>query len=633
MRHFLSIAFFTGDKIIISYRQSQKIFLISYLFWGVIFWELTFVTFLRPIAAQNIGDQITFKLERTYDYELKAQRQATLTYLSKNVFYFVADDQKSQVTLLDIQNLAQEFEAVIYPKFSEVFGLSENDFQEIFPLKVIFTKMPQNIAGYFDNNQIRNEIFLNSDNLKYFKNIRVYLAHEFQHLLTAYLKDKKYNIKDETWLNELRSEYVPSFLGYYDDYPNNLLAERVQDFIQNPYDSFYPWKNSRSNYGSVALFGNYFIDLIGKDVLKNMFKSDKIGLKLLDEIAQKNKRESSQKLFHNFALTAVLNNQTELEELSFKNKNLNFKIAPEIEIKNILEFEIVINAFDFTAIKIEPFNGGKILSLLADTTNDPIYASFVLENNNDSTFVFNTELIKPGQEKSFYLPSAQEIKKALLIISSAQEKNALEKIKVNFKEKNSSNFLINNIVLPVIKENTQPSLKISGSGFLNPQIIFSNGQEAIITSSSDKEIVFIFPPLPKGRYSIQIKNLDRQTITLPEMLTVIGDLPENIIAQTETGAKFLARQQLLVPVDKQNKLLYNKQIISLSSEELMFYKITNLVKAFGDSKIYEIDQNGARHWLKMSAKKFIQSGRKWEDVFELTQSELNSYPLSYPITK
>lgn len=607
--------------------------MISYLFWGVIFWELTFVTFLRPIAAQNIGDQITFKLERTYDYELKAQRQATLTYLSKNVFYFVADDQKSQVTLLDIQNLAQEFEAVIYPKFSEVFGLSENDFQEIFPLKVIFTKMPQNIAGYFDNNQIRNEIFLNSDNLKYFKNIRVYLAHEFQHLLTAYLKDKKYNIKDETWLNELRSEYVPSFLGYYDDYPNNLLAERVQDFIQNPYDSFYPWKNSRSNYGSVALFGNYFIDLIGKDVLKNMFKSDKIGLKLLDEIAQKNKRESSQKLFHNFALTAVLNNQTELEELSFKNKNLNFKIAPEIEIKNILEFEIVINAFDFTAIKIEPFNGGKILSLLADTTNDPIYASFVLENNNDSTFVFNTELIKPGQEKSFYLPSAQEIKKALLIISSAQEKNALEKIKVNFKEKNSSNFLINNIVLPVIKENTQPSLKISGSGFLNPQIIFSNGQEAIITSSSDKEIVFIFPPLPKGRYSIQIKNLDRQTITLPEMLTVIGDLPENIIAQTETGAKFLARQQLLVPVDKQNKLLYNKQIISLSSEELMFYKITNLVKAFGDSKIYEIDQNGARHWLKMSAKKFIQSGRKWEDVFELTQSELNSYPLSYPITK
>jgi len=612
-------------------KSPKKVHLEKFSAFGAFVVFLYFI-FVFGAFAQSIGDQATFKLERTYDYELKSTRVASLVYISKNAQYFVANDQT--YNLLDIQNLAKEFEEVIYPKFAEIFGFRSEDLQEALPFKIVFTKMNKDIAGYFDNNEIRNEIFLNSDNLANFNQIKVYLTHELQHLLSAYLKDKKFNTIDEVWLNELRSEYVPTLIGYYDNYPNNLLSLRVKQFLSDPYNSFYPWKNSPSNYGAVALFGHYLIDLLGPKSLKQMFQIDKTGVGLLNELAKTNGFENGSILFHNFAIANIINDKSIFGGIySYKNQNLNFKISPQLEINNIANSEIIIDSFDFTAVAIKPIDKKVILQVSCDDScDDLIYASLILYQSSQPVSL-STKKITKNNQQYFILPDFNEVSNSVLVLSSAVESKSSRKIILSFQDKKTDSFFINQTALPIIKQDTQPSFKISGSGFLEPQIIFSsnlNNKNAIITSSGKNEIIFIFPQLQEGKYDLQIKNLDGQTITLPEALTVVRNLPDMSIVKDKNGKEFILKDNLLLPAAPKMKKLYNKEIINLSEIELSFYKITNLVKAAQDLKVYEIDKYGIRHWLKMTPEKFILSGRKWEDIFELTKEQLNFYPLGKP---
>lgn len=607
-------------------------------------WIVT-IFFVYPINvwAQSIGEQFTFKLERTYDYEFKAQRQATIVYISANAQYFIANDQNYQLS--DVRSLAEEFESVIYPKSIEIFEIPESFKKEALPIKVIFTKMPSDIAGYFNNDDARNEIFLNSNNLKDIKKMRVYLAHEFAHLLTAYLKDKKFGNKDETWLNELRSEYVPAAFGYYNDEQNNLLNARLKQFLNKPYESFYPWKNTPNNYAAVSMFGYYLIDRLGLIILKDMLHSEKTGLKLVDEIAQKRGVENSARLYHDFAITNILNDSKVLNGIySYKNKKLDFKIAPELKVSNINNFEIVIDSFDYTVIEITPNQKGEILQLNLDENNDKlIYTSLVLfKANSDPTI--NTKILFKDKKNYFFIPPQNDVSKVYIVFSSAVEDNQAVNINLSFLNNISNLLTIKSLQFPIIKENTQPSFTIYGSNFLEPEIIFSNGQKAHITSNLDDRIIFIFPQLPKGRYNIQIKNLDGQTISLPNALIVIEDLPDgtiikrvfdqDVLDKNKEGEKFIIKGNLAFPIDSKNKVLYNKKdVVEIFDDAFLYFKVTNLVKVKNDTKIYEIDKLGFRHWLKMTPQQFIASGRSFENVFEISEKELNLYPLAKPILR
>ncbi len=544
--------------------------------------------------------------------------------------------QGQQYNIVDIQNLAEEFEKNILPSFLEIFDVKNDPLlKTVFPIKIVLTKMPNNIAGYFDNAEIRNEIFLNLNNLRDLEQIKIYLAHELQHLLSAYFKDKKFNTKDAIWLNELRSEYIPYLLGYFNKKSDNLLMQRVKEFLNNPFESFYPWKNAQNNYGQVAMFGFYLLDKLEKTAIKDMLKSANTGLNLIDEIASKKGYQGSS-LYHYFAIANLLNDPKTADGLyAYNNEILNFKLKPELIISNISNFQIVINAFDFTIIELSESFQKKLLEIQSfdEVKKEAVFSSLVFVKN-DGPLEITTKSFYPQTKNYFYIPKLNSNEKVYIVLSSAIELNQILKFNFGALEKFSEEFQITQFDFPIIKENTQPSFEIFGKGFLEPEILFSNEVKIKPILMSDGRMIFIFPILAKGQYNVQIKNLDGKVISLPQPLYVIENLPDGSLIRNAKNEKFITQKNLILPIDKKNKVLYNKKnVISVSEMAFLFYKITNLVKVKNDNKIYEIDKNGYRHLIKMTPEQFIASGKSLDDVFELSQEELSGYPLGRAIVR
>ncbi|MEK7160511.1 MAG: hypothetical protein AAB724_00640, partial [Patescibacteria group bacterium] len=68
-----------------------------------------------------------------------------------------------------------------------------------------------------------------------------------------------------------------------------------------------------------------------------------------------------------------------------------------------------------------------------------------------------------------------------------------------------------------------------------------------------------------------------------------------------------------------------QNILEVSQIELDFYPEVFLVRAVDDHRVYEINGDGTKHWLNMSAEQFSNSGRKWERVSVINQTERDWY--------
>ena len=73
-------------------------------------------------------------------------------------------------------------------------------------------------------------------------------------------------------------------------------------------------------------------------------------------------------------------------------------------------------------------------------------------------------------------------------------------------------------------------------------------------------------------------------------------------------------------------------VLTLTREEFNVFEESFLVRAEGDYKVYEIDKNGVRHWLNMTADEFRKSGRSFISVFQISENELKLYKEGEEIT-
>jgi len=163
-----------------------------------------------------------------------------------------------------------EFDLVIYPKERTFFGSEwnpglDNDKR----ITILVLPLIDSAGGYFNSNdEYSRTVFSNSNqremiylNAFYAKkpDAKSFLAHEFQHLITFYQKTVLYNLEEDIWLNEARSEYAPTLLGYDNIYPGSSLEKRTELFLDSPSDSLTEWNNKIDDYGPVNLFLQYLI--------------------------------------------------------------------------------------------------------------------------------------------------------------------------------------------------------------------------------------------------------------------------------------------------------------------------------------------------------------------------------------
>jgi peptidoglycan hydrolase-like protein with peptidoglycan-binding domain len=309
---------------------------------------LCIYTIALPVKADTLGQRQLFNVSPSYDTTKRQQVSAVLVKATTHLYFYVDEDwwnftSQSDITRV-LSDLGSEFDNRIYPTLSNTFGSERNPvIDKDGMITVLIHPMVKDAGGYVrsndqyvklqvpDSNE-REIVYLNSNNISA-PIAKSLLAHEFMHLITFNQKDIKYDVSEDTWLNEARSEYVASvLLGYDEPYAGSYLEKRVQDFSENPHGSLTDWQDSKYDYGVATLFIDYLADQYGMNVLVDSLHSSKIGVDSINYALAKNGiKDTFSQVFQNWMVAVVVNDCNYGPRYCYINNNLkNFHLFPSI---------------------------------------------------------------------------------------------------------------------------------------------------------------------------------------------------------------------------------------------------------------------------------------------------------------
>ena len=235
----------------------------------------------------SIGDQKSFWAINV-DNNKPILVEATLQYETDHLYFWIEQGVRYHVD--ELRELAETFEASIYPTTREFFGSEWKPGVDNDPhLFVLYARnLGKNLAGYFSSansyhplahpySNAHEMFFLNADVLIFSAPFTYgVLAHEFQHMIHWH-QDRN----EAYWLNEGFSELAAFLNGYYEGGFDSLYAK-------NPTIQLNDWPNSMSStaphYGASFLFVNYFLGRFGEDLTRAVVAHPDNGFVSVDSV-------------------------------------------------------------------------------------------------------------------------------------------------------------------------------------------------------------------------------------------------------------------------------------------------------------------------------------------------------------
>jgi len=299
------------------------------------------------VSADTLGQTQIFNVNSKYDQFSRTSLGATLRNVSDHAYFYVEDrywdglNHNQRVSLGNsISVLSKEFDDNIYPKETQFWGAEpnpgiDNDSKITILLEDLifgnggyFDSSNQYLKGFVNNSNEREMIFVSVEAGNFAK---VYLGHEFQHLISFNQKESLRKVQEDVWFNELRSEYAVSLLGYNDNYYNSGLERRVGAFLENPSDSLTEWPNVSDDYAQVALFGQYLMEQYGQSILSETLNSSTVGIDSINNFLQtRNYPEKFSNVFENWTVANYLNGTSLDKKYGYQREELkNIHVTPE----------------------------------------------------------------------------------------------------------------------------------------------------------------------------------------------------------------------------------------------------------------------------------------------------------------
>jgi len=416
-------------------KNKTKIILIVFLFLAL------------PLLARadELLSEKEFFVNSSYDSNGREKITAVLQRVSGQLYFYLEkswweslDIEKRKEINVGIDELAKEFETNIYPTLTSNFGSEwkpgiDGDYR----ITVLVHPMVNQAAGYFspgdeyptaqvkDSNQ-REMFYLSAQSLV--SSIRKsLLAHEFMHLITFNQKDKLRGVSEEIWLNEGRTEYVPTLLGYDSQYEGSNLQKRVRNFLENPQDSLTEWQSKSSDYGALNLFIQYLVDHYGKGILIDSLHSEKIGIPSIDEALKRNGfNETFSQVFTDWTVAIFFNNCVPSPKYCYLNENLrNFKVTPFIyylPTSGESTLSIGYSTKDWSGNWQKIIGGRESLKLdFSGTSKNNFKVPYIVENASGK---FSVNFLQLDQSQKGIIDIKDGKIKSLTIIPSLQNKTS-----------------------------------------------------------------------------------------------------------------------------------------------------------------------------------------------------------------
>ena len=554
--------------------------------------------FLIPLYSQAdiLNQRENFFVNPEFDRYKRTKLNATLRHISDNAYFYVEDSYwdsigsvKTGSILNNILELADDFDNIIYPKETQFWGSEPKPGIDGDPgITILFHELTDNNGGYFDtsngyalkqvsNSNQREMIVINSsvasDRSEIIKN---FLAHEFQHLISFNQKDLKYGDPENTWLNELRSEYSLSVTGYNDTFSGSNLERRLSTFTNNPSDSLTEWPNSIIDYGMAALFGEYLVEQYGPGILRDTLKSSLFGISSLNQYLQSHGYyERFSDIFMNWMGVVYLNDRSQNSKLGYSRSDLaSLRVRPHQNIYlsyNFQEYSIIQAIKDWQPVWLEfdvsTVSADQTKSLRIDFDGQPgeNYIASSLAFYESGPVELGKINIISGRGSGYASNSGKRLKKVVVMVTKATETSG-------FKE-------------------NEPT------GYLNIKV--STVDNKIVQANSIKDGVLIKRPNEKEIYVIWGKY---KRYLNPGVISLYGHLnPANAI--------------------------------EVEPEIFNSYQTSNYVKYVNEQKVYAVWPDSTKHWMNITPQQWDASSRDWGAIFTINDLEVNYYKTGLDIIR
>ncbi len=559
---------------------------------------------MTPVQAADLGEQVNFFVDSNYDAEGRSQLAATLRVKGDYIYFYVENDYYNSLNGTyknglreELEDLADEFDNVIYPKLRAVYGSEwspgiDNDIR----ITVLITELTNNAGGYinvydaelqseFPTSNQREMIYLNA--LIIFKqNNKSYLAHEFQHLITLYQKTVLHGLEEDVWLNEARSEYAPTVCGYNDVYNNSYLANRVGTFLDSPSDSLTEWKNKVADYGAVNLFLHYLVDHYGNEILTRMVLNSKTGIASINQaLSDLGYTERFSDVFANWTVANYLNDcaVSSDSKYCYLNDNLN---QSRLQVDYSASYSGFPNLIVSRSSSVEDWSahwyrfrqGGAVpterdnlkLEFAGLGNRADFQVPYIVTGYNTPTKVQFMPL--EDQKGAIYISDFTSLDKTVILMPFNQYR------KSGFRPDEPSNlfsFTASSVAdddVPVEEEEEEEVVS-------EPTVNYPEG--SLLRAKGDYKVYII-----KGKY--------KRWIQTAEIFNNYGHLTWD-------------------------------DIIDVESNVLDSYQEAWMIRADGDPRVYELNADGTKHWINMTAEQFTLTGHKWDMVYIVNDWERDFY--------
>jgi len=576
-----------------------KKILVKIIFPGVLLLGAVFST---PVFAQEQEED--FFIDLGYDSASRPEARGLLLFATEHAYVYVERDwwqtlnaTAEQAARKRISEVLNEFNTKTYPQMVLNYGSEWNPGIDGDPrLTILFTVMKEGVAGYFNSadqetrdriaNSNEREMLYLSTRFLHDSRLRSFLAHEFQHLITYYQKNKKQGLSEETWLNEARSEYAPTLLGFDDFWQGSNLAQRVGDFLENPTDSLTEWQNEFADYGAANIFMQYLVDRFGRNILRLITQNDQTGIASVNgALSALGSNETFSDVFTDWSVAVFLNNCSVEPAFSycFRNNNL---------------------PYERLHISLDLAQAGEAIAQQSSTKDWA--AEWLQVDYAQANKVLQVDFTSTDSRANFRVP--------YVLVKQNGEKEARELLIIKRPGKESATFYLDGFGEEIVSAIFIPHNEGKTSEF--------SGSEPAVAYNLNFSLIDEVPgnepePEPEPVERVPDGSLIRRT----------GDFKVWVVNGNY-------RRWIQSPVIMDMYGHFQWQAVQEVSEAVFdSYEEAWLIRAADDFRVFEINGDGTKHWLNISAEQFSSSGRKWEMVFVINSQERDWYRTGADVRK
>lgn len=547
-----------------------------------------------PVHADVAGQTYDVRVNPSYDAAGAQHISTTLRAVSQRAYVYVDDRYWASLMsdgrtrfLAEVQAVASQFDSVIHPRSVALWGNEatpgvDGDSHVV----IVLERLKSGSGGYFETihnyskerapeGNAREMIFINAESVLG-GTARSFIAHEFQHLISFNQRELSGLNADDVWLNEGRSEYNGTNVGYSDVFDGSALQRRVQTFLRNPSDSLTDWPNTSTDYAIASLFVHYLVDQFGSSILASSEHTAAAGAAALSEWLTMHSGPSFERVFANWMVASFLNERTESTAYGYVRSGLSdFHVLPPQSTRLNVSNRAV--AFSETLHEWQPFwVQADIDSFDASSLN-----AHVRIDGDPGVQWHGAVIASYGAAAHRVIPFDSGSGSTVADVPLQQ-----------------SGVALNSVVVAVTHGGVEP---VAGRSIASHAVIVN-----IATDSNDGA------PTASS------------VVTPSTTLPINGDLIRRR-GQPDVYVVWGAYRRYLTSGILELYGFQNRPVTEVPDDVFFSYKASVYVRAQTAQQVYAVWPDSTKHWLHITAAQWDASFRDWGAIFTVNDAEIAHY--------